>query len=117
MYLTSTLKVKLFKKKIYKINFFLIIQDSKDVEVLWRLARALYNISKTASDVEAKKLIYDAFNLITEAAAVDDKHWAVHKWTAILIDSKTNYEGMKEKIKTLNVVKEHMLVIFILIIN
>ncbi|XP_074099852.1 regulator of microtubule dynamics protein 1 isoform X2 [Cotesia typhae] len=85
------------------------LRDSKDVEVLWRLARALYNISKTASDVEAKKLIYDAFNLITEAAAVDDKHWAVHKWTAILIDSKTNYEGMKEKIKTLNVVKEHML--------
>ncbi|XP_008560583.1 regulator of microtubule dynamics protein 1 [Microplitis demolitor] len=95
-------------QKVYDIlnNY----RDSKDVEVLWRLSRTLYYMAKTASDVEAKKMIYEAYNLVIEASSINDNHWAVHKWIAILIDSKTNYEGMKEKIKTLNIVKDHMLI-------
>lgn len=105
----------LFNKFSWIQYFFFFLQDSKDVEVLWRLSRTLYYMAKTASDVEAKKMIYEAYNLVIEASSINDNHWAVHKWIAILIDSKTNYEGMKEKIKTLNIVKDHMLVSFIII--
>lgn len=68
-------------------------------------------MSKTASDVEGKKMICEAYNLIMETHSIHDNHWAVHKWIAILLDSKSNYEGMKERLKHLYTVKQHMLVI------
>ncbi|KAK0161636.1 hypothetical protein PV327_010089 [Microctonus hyperodae] len=84
-------------------------KDSQDVEILWRHCRALYYMSKTASDVEGKKMIYEAYNLIMKAQSICDNHWAVHKWIAILLDSKSSYEGMKERLKQLYTVKQHMM--------
>lgn len=78
---------------------------------MWRLSRALYKISKSeAKDSEAKKLVYEAYDLISEALKLRDDHWAVHKWVAILLNSKTAYEGTKIKIKELYNIKKHMLV-------
>ncbi|KAJ8670340.1 hypothetical protein QAD02_001599 [Eretmocerus hayati] len=84
-------------------------KDSKDVEILWRLSRALYKLSKLKTkDAEAKQLIYDAYDLISQALAVKEDHWAVHKWVAILLNSKTSYEGTKIKIRELYNIKKHM---------
>lgn len=83
--------------------------DSNDVEILWRLCRAMYNMSKTTSEVEAKKMIYEAYDLICKAQDIQEKHYAVHKWISILLDSKCTYEGMKARIKELHNIKTHML--------
>ena len=66
------------------------------------MSRALYKLSKLEKkDVEAKNMIYEAYNLIDKALKLKDDHWAVHKWVAILLNSKTSYEGTKIKIKEL----------------
>ncbi|XP_001606351.1 regulator of microtubule dynamics protein 1 [Nasonia vitripennis] len=102
----------LFDQEDYKEIYKLLssYKDNKDVEILWRLSRALYKMSKLESkDSEAQKLIYEAYDLISEALKLQDDHWAVHKWVAILLNSKTAYEGTKIKIKELYNIKRHML--------
>ena len=59
---------------------------------------------------EAKKLVYDAYDLICQALNLEENNWAVHKWLAILLNTKTSYEGTKIKIKELYNIKKHMLV-------
>lgn len=88
-------------------NFF---QDTIEIELLWRLSRSLYKMSETASEVEAKKLIYESYDLISKALTINENHFAVHKWMAVLLNKKSEYEGMKERIKQLVNVKNHMLV-------
>lgn len=63
-----------------------------------------------SKDSEAKKLIYEAYDLIIQALNLQEDHWAVHKWVAILLNTKTSYEGTKIKIKELYNIKKHMLV-------
>lgn len=77
---------------------------------MWRLSRALYKMSKAASEVEGKKMIYEAYDLIQNALKIKENHWAVHKWISIILDSKCSYEGMKVRIKELLNIKKHMMV-------
>ncbi|XP_014238948.1 regulator of microtubule dynamics protein 1-like [Trichogramma pretiosum] len=85
-------------------------KENRDVEILWRLSRTLYKMSKLEKqESEAKRLIYEAYDLINLALEIKEDHWAVHKWVAILLNDKTNYEGTKIKIKELNNIKQHML--------
>lgn len=74
------------------------------------MSRALYNMSKTASDVEAKKMIFEAYDLLAKALEIKEDHYAVHKWISILLDAKSSYKGTKERIHQLYNVKNHMLV-------
>ncbi|XP_076234260.1 regulator of microtubule dynamics protein 1 [Calliopsis andreniformis] len=101
----------LFDQGKYKETYDLLsnYRDSGDVEIIWRLSRALYKMSKIASEVEGKKMIYEAYDLIQNALKIKEDHWAVHKWIPIILDSKCNYEGMKVRIKELNNMKMHML--------
>ncbi|EFN75337.1 Regulator of microtubule dynamics protein 1 [Harpegnathos saltator] len=84
-------------------------KDSKDVEILWRLCRAIYKISKVASDVEAQKLIHEGYDLISTALDIQKDHHAVHKWMAIFLDSKGILEGTKAHIRELQNIKKHLL--------
>ncbi|XP_032682999.1 regulator of microtubule dynamics protein 1-like isoform X2 [Odontomachus brunneus] len=84
-------------------------KDSKDIEILWRLCRAIYKISKTASDVEARKLVYEGYNLICIALDIQEDHYAVHKWMAIFLDSKGTLEGTKALMSELPNIKQHLL--------
>ena len=71
-------------------------------------------MAKTASEVEGKKMIYEAYDLMENALKLKEDHWAVHKWMSIILDSKCSYEGMKVRIRELYNVKNHMLVDFTL---
>lgn len=66
-------------------------------------------MAQTATEVEGKKMIYEAYDLIVNALKIKEDHWAVHKWMSLILDSKSNYEGMKIRIKELYNVKKHML--------
>ena len=66
-------------------------------------------MSKTASDVEAKRLVYEAFGLILDALEINENHWAVQKWAAIILNAKCSYEGVKALMKESYNIKHHML--------
>ncbi|XP_018343482.1 PREDICTED: regulator of microtubule dynamics protein 1-like isoform X1 [Trachymyrmex septentrionalis] len=84
-------------------------KDSKDVEILWRLSRAIYKMSEMASDVEAQKLIYEGYDLLRKALAIQENHYALHKWISIFLNKKSILEGTKAHIKESYNIKKHML--------
>jgi len=84
-------------------------KDDKDVEILWRLCRAIYKMSEMASDVEARKLIYEGYDLICIALDIQEDHYTVHKWMSIFLNNKSILEGTKAHIKESYNIKNHML--------
>lgn len=86
-------------------------QESNDVEILWRLSRALHHLSKLeCSNEEKKKYVFEGYNLIERALQLNDSHYAVHKWYSILLDMRAAYDGIKARITQLPNVKKHLLV-------
>lgn len=83
--------------------------DQSNPEILWRLGRALFKVSGSESN-NAKKSehIREAYKLIAEALEKDDQSFASHKWYAILLDAKSNLDGVKERVTQLENVKKHM---------
>lgn len=67
------------------------------------------------SEVDGKKLIFEAYDLILKALEIKEDNWAAHKWASILLNSKTLYEGVKAQIKESYNIKKHMLVYFMII--
>lgn len=86
-------------------------RESSDVELLWRLSRALYNMSQEISVTpeEKKHLIFEAFDVISRSLALDETNFANHKWMSVLLDARTAYDGIKARISHLQSVKNHML--------
>ncbi|XP_043278147.1 regulator of microtubule dynamics protein 1-like [Venturia canescens] len=84
-------------------------KDGSSAEMLWRLSRALYHMSKSANPDEAKAMIYEAYDLVSKALSLEDDISQVHKWYTVLLDSKSEYEGKKARIQQLQTVKNHML--------
>lgn len=78
-------------------------------EVLWRSGRALFKVSGTESNSSAKaEMIREAYKLIADSIEKDDQNFASHKWYAILLDAKSNLDGIKERVTQLENVKTHM---------
>lgn len=102
---------------MYLISY--IFQDRDDVQVLWRLSKAEYNMSldENISNEKKKKLISSAYESIIKALNIDSNISEVHKWAAVLIDaySNTNF-GIKEQLKKLETVKFHLQVCLVNII-
>ncbi|XP_014356164.2 regulator of microtubule dynamics protein 1 [Papilio machaon] len=81
-----------------------------NVEVRWRICRALYNLSRDLKFDEnyRKGLIKQAYEIIEKEVTISPNHYAVHKWFALILEAKTSYEGYKERIKNLENIKQHM---------
>jgi len=78
-------------------------------EQLWRLARALYQRSKTLkSDADKKKMLQDAFDLVQRGLKINENNYANHKWDSILVDAISQLEGTKERIVQSERVKKSM---------
>jgi hypothetical protein len=58
------------------------LDNPRDVGVLWRLARAAYDVSGSNDTPapEKKELIYYARDIIQQALDMTDQDFAVHKW-------------------------------------
>lgn len=76
---------------------------------MWRKARATYKLS-TVTTIKSKKeeLIREGFAFAKKSLEVDDKHYASHKWMSVLLDAKSELEGIKERVSQLENVKKHM---------
>lgn len=84
-------------------------QNQSDANVLWREARALYKLSATNKDKgEKEKNIRDGYELIVKGLDLDDKNYACHKWYAVLLDAKSELDGIKARVTELETVKKHM---------
>lgn len=55
-----------------------------------------------------KELIFLGYDIISKLINIHHDNYAVHKWYAVLLDSKSSYEGVKKKIEQLETVKKHM---------
>lgn len=56
--------------------------------------------------------INEGFKYIDKALGLNDEHYAVHKWMAILVDAKSALDGIKSRINTLPIFKKHLMVNF-----
>lgn len=100
--------------------------DLSSADVQWRLGRALFKVSTEESNSSLKtETIREAYKQVHEALEKDDNSelnlkcnifklkffvdFAIHKWYAILLDAKSNLDGMKERITQLENVKKHMI--------
>lgn len=90
-------------------DFLRTLADQSNPEVLWRLARALYELGDLDANASKKPdLIREAYKLASEALAKDDQSCPIHAWYAILLDAKGQVEGLKERATNLMTVKQHM---------
>ncbi|XP_073989341.1 regulator of microtubule dynamics protein 1-like isoform X1 [Rhodnius prolixus] len=108
-----TLVDNLYKQNKFREVYDLLVEHKNcdDVEILWRLSRVQYNISQefATNPEERKVLIFEAYKIISKSLALDENHFANHKWMSILLDARSIYYGIKARISNLEVVKEHLL--------
>lgn len=55
-----------------------------------------------------KNFILEAYSIIASILQKNWDHYAVQKWYALLLDTKSSNEGLKERVKQLENVKKHM---------
>ena len=77
-----------------QVHLFLFsLKNEGNAEILWRLARATYEVGKlSSSPAEQKAMDLEAFSFVERAYFLDPNNFAVHKWMFILLDKKSSYE-------------------------
>ena len=83
-------------------------QDKNEPELLWRLARITYELSKKAKSKEKQRLINEAYDTVQKALELDDSNFAAHKWMAIVLNARSTLLGTKEQITQSYNVRKHM---------
>ncbi|GAB0099460.1 regulator of microtubule dynamics protein 1 [Sergentomyia squamirostris] len=103
---------QLFDENKYKEAYEVLLSypdRDTNVEVLWRISRGHYKASKEIDNkTEKATVIRKGFEFIQRALELDDTHYAVHKWYAVLLDAKSEQDGMWERVNQLHNVKHHM---------
>ncbi|KAG5672014.1 hypothetical protein PVAND_002176 [Polypedilum vanderplanki] len=84
--------------------------DKNNAQILWRLARTYYQLSKD-SQMKSKRseLINTGFECAKQALALDDNCGFTHCWYAVLFDAVSDLRGIKERASNLKDVKRHMI--------
>jgi len=85
-------------------------ETSKDIEVLWRLARAYYDLSDQSTDTTFQKKQLESGLELTERLVKDyADHWASHKWHAIMLATIGDLLSTKERIANSFKIRDHAL--------
>lgn len=102
---------QLFDENNFQEAYDLLVKSAEpeSYDIKWRMARVIYNLSKSAPSPRKEELIRESFQFATEALALNDQDYASHKWYSILLDAKSGLDGIKERITQLENVKKHML--------
>ncbi|XP_059608565.1 regulator of microtubule dynamics protein 1-like [Phlebotomus argentipes] len=103
---------QLFDENKYKDAYEVLLnhpERDSNVEVLWRIARGHYKAAKEMDNkTEKGDTVRKGFEFIQRALELNDTHYAVHKWYAVLLDAKSEQDGMWERVNQLHNVKHHM---------
>lgn len=95
-------------EKLYQL--LLQHKDREDAEFLWRLARATRDLSllpDTAAETK-KRLVYESFDFAKKALEKNEESFAAHKWFAICLSDKGDYEGIKVKLGNSYIIRDHL---------
>uniref|UniRef100_A0A7S4M1Y9 Regulator of microtubule dynamics protein 1 n=1 Tax=Prymnesium polylepis TaxID=72548 RepID=A0A7S4M1Y9_9EUKA len=79
----------------------------EDVDVLWRLARALKKSADPLSKTEQEPLLREALALAERAIKADASRGPAHKWYAICLSQVGSFGSTSDKIKNSFVVRDH----------
>lgn len=80
-----------------------------DSQILWRLARCEFQLSKKTDDTkEQAALVENAYALVKNSLELDDKNGLAHKWAAILLNAVSTLKGTKEKVLQVLNIRTHM---------
>jgi len=84
--------------------------DPKNIDVLWRLARAYYEVGEEEKDLSKRSALFiKASEAAKRCLELDDKSAMSHKWVAITISALGEFSSTKEKIGNSFLIKEHAL--------
>lgn len=77
------------------------IAAQQNIEILWRLARACYAISKhlESKNPTKKKIIVEGHKYAVQAYGIDSDNYNVLRWAGVLTGQLIDYLGTKEKIE------------------
>lgn len=103
----------LFDDAKYQDAFDLLdkLGEKDTVEMQWRLARAVFFISKqTQNSDEKAKYVREAFGYAERALQLDEKNFFSNKWYGAILSEKSTLDGVTERIKQLENVKKHFTV-------
>lgn len=101
---------ELFDDAKYQDTFDLLdkLSEKSAVEVQWRLARAVFFISKQTNNHDEKaKYVREAFGYADRAMELDGQNFGANKWYGAILSEKSNLDGVTERIKQLENVKKH----------
>lgn len=117
----STKEVTVMLKKaddLFNENKFLDIlellrphKDSKNEQIIWRISRAAYTLSKTKtlSKSERDALVEESYFMAKLTLELNENSALGHKWMSITLDAYSALQGFRTRCSTLVSVKDHML--------
>ncbi|KAF4517796.1 hypothetical protein B566_EDAN003001 [Ephemera danica] len=77
---------------------------------MWRLARAYYKLSKTATnEKERQEFIKEGALHAEKAVAFGPDLPVVHVWYCVLIDARSKFEGFESRIATVLKARQHLM--------
>lgn len=83
--------------------------DTSDPEISWRLARALFDVAANDPTKSKKaELIHEAYKFAADSLEKAGENFASNLWYAILLDEKSNLDGIKVRAAQLENVKKHI---------
>jgi len=84
--------------------------EPDNVEIIWRLTRSYFSLSEDVQDKAAKEAyLKKGLEFARKGLEKNDKHFATHKWFAIILGTIGAYVSAKEKIGNSFLIKEHAL--------
>eukprot|EP00744_Colponema_vietnamica_P007921 GILI01011345.1.p1 GENE.GILI01011345.1~~GILI01011345.1.p1 ORF type:complete len:240 (-),score=63.52 GILI01011345.1:58-753(-) len=83
-------------------------EDTKNPELLWRLARANYDLAVETTKKEDSQLLTEkGLELINEAKEKIPDNFNVYKWQGILLGKKGDFLATKEKIANAFIIRDN----------
>ncbi|KAG5674113.1 hypothetical protein PVAND_004098 [Polypedilum vanderplanki] len=83
--------------------------DQSNVQILWRLARAHYQLAKAVTNkYEKSELIKNGFEYSSESLKVDEKCAEANCFFACLLDAISELHGLRERAMRLKDIKRHI---------
>jgi tetratricopeptide (TPR) repeat protein len=104
---------KMVADRVHPKEIFAVVKEAhgqypKDVEIVWRFARAHYQLGETVEHDQKYELFKAGLAAANEALSLNDKHFGGHKWTAILLSSCNEFETVSDRIKNSFKIREHL---------
>mmetsp|Transcript_14925 Transcript_14925/g.20858 ORF Transcript_14925/g.20858 Transcript_14925/m.20858 type:complete len:235 (-) Transcript_14925:38-742(-) len=98
-------------KEVFEILSAAVKDYPEDPQVLWRLARAHFDMAddKPQDANYRKEHFFQGLAPAEKALQLDNNHFAIHKWYAIMLSQIGDFIPSKEKIANAFKIKEHAL--------